>query len=144
VADGRIPVGALPPGYPARARSFSSAIFYFLTSERDSFSALHRLRADEVYHFYLGDAVGMLQLDPDGSSRHVILGTDILSGQQVQTLVPHGVWQGSHLMPGGSFALLGCTVAPAFEQSDFEAGSKEILSAQYPHERDLIAALTRV
>ena len=56
-----------------------SAIFFFLTA--NAYSHLHRLPTDELYHFYLGDPVELLELFPDGSSRRVILGQDILSGR---------------------------------------------------------------
>jgi predicted cupin superfamily sugar epimerase len=109
----------------------------------DTFSALHRLRGEEVFHFYLGDPMEMLQLAPDGSGRLVLLGTDLLSGQQPQTVVPAGVWQGSRLRPGGAFALLGTTMAPGFDFADFEAGKREQLQTQYPNFADLIERLTR-
>src|SRR5262245_48316309 len=112
---------ALPARYGA-ARNHSTAIYYLLTPT--TFSALHRLKSDEVFHFYLGDPVRMLQLAPDGSGQTVVLGQDVLAGQQVQTMVPHGVWQGSLLEPGGKFALLGCTVAPGFDYADYEHGAR--------------------
>src|SRR3990172_3020643 len=88
----KIPRSALPRRYRSD-KVFGTAIYYLLTSEADSFSALHQLPTDEVYHFYLGDPVEMLLLDPDGASRRVVLGQDILRGQQVQFVVPRGVWQ---------------------------------------------------
>ena len=74
-----------------------TAIYYLLTDDPDSFSALHRLPTDEVYHFYLGDPVEMLMLHEAGRVEHVTLGQDILGGQRVQHVVPHGVWQASRL-----------------------------------------------
>jgi predicted cupin superfamily sugar epimerase len=78
----------------------------------DTFSALHRLASDEVFHFYLGDPVEMLQVWPDGSHRVVLIGTDLAAGERPQVVVPRGIWQGARLRPGGRFALLGTTVAP--------------------------------
>ncbi len=135
-----LPPGALGPGWPG-PRSLATAIYYLLTPE--SFSALHRLRADEIFHFYLGDPVEMLQLWPDGSGRTVMLGTDLAAGIRPQVVVPAGVWQGSRLVPGGSLALLGSTVSPGFDLADCEAGSRETLLAAYPAFRQSIAALTR-
>src|SRR5438552_12492651 len=106
-----IEAGALPARYAA-ARSQSTAIYYLLTP--GTFSALHRLASDEIFHFYLGDPVRILQLAADGTGRTIVLGPDLLAGQQAQVLVRRGVWQGSMLEPGGRFALLGCTVAPGF------------------------------
>ena len=85
----------------------------------------------------------MTLLYPDGSSRQVILGQDIFHGQQVQFVAPHGVWQGTRLVTGGKFALIGTTMAPGYSGEDFEHGSRAALLAQYPHERERILALTR-
>lgn len=139
-SEEHIPPGALPNRYHA-ARSFGTAIYYVLTP--DTFSAMHRLLTDEVYHFYLGDPVEMLQLRPDGSSKVVTLGPDILSGMQPQLVVPRGVWQGSRLAPGGEFALLGTTMSPGFDPADFELGQREALLKAYPESHELIVALTR-
>ncbi|MCI0464757.1 MAG: cupin domain-containing protein [Gemmataceae bacterium] len=133
------PAAALPQRYGS-PRSASTAIYYLLTP--GTCSALHRLATDEVFHFYLGSPVRMLQLLPDGQGREIILGPDLLRGQSPQVVVPRGVWQGSLLEPGGDFALLGCTVAPGFDYSDYEGGSRESLLARYPAFADLITRLT--
>jgi hypothetical protein len=96
-----------------------------------------------VYHFYLGDPVELLLLFPDGAGRRVVLGPDILHGQQVQFVAPRGVWQGSRLLPGGRFALLGTTMAPGFDPTDYEGGRRHELLARYPDHAALIRALTR-
>jgi uncharacterized protein len=108
-----------------------------------AFSAFHRLPTDEVYHFYLGDPLEMTLLFPDGSSQQVILGQDLLGGQRIQFAVPRSVWQGSRLLPGGRFALVGTTMAPGFTNPDYEHGDRTILLAQYPDQREHILALTR-
>jgi predicted cupin superfamily sugar epimerase len=138
-SEERIPPSALPDRYRA-ARSFGTAIYYLLTP--DTFSAMHRLLTDEVYHFYLGDPVQMLQLWPDGSSQVVALGPDLLNGMRPQVVAPRGVWQGSRLAPGGQFALLGTTMAPGFDPADFEPGQREMLLQAYPQSQELITALT--
>lgn len=130
----------LPPRYDS-ARRFSSAIYYLLTP--DTFSALHRLKSDEIYHFYLGDPVTLLLLHADGRSESVVLGQDIKAGQRVQFAVPWECWQGSYLQPGGSFALMGTTVSPAFHDADFELGHRSALVRAYPESRALIERLTR-
>ncbi|MCI0682461.1 MAG: cupin domain-containing protein [Gemmataceae bacterium] len=130
---------ALPERYGG-PRAASTAIYYLLTAT--TYSALHRLQSDEVFHFYLGGPVTMLQLLPDGAARTVILGPDLRAGQQVQVVVPRGVWQGSLLEPDGEFALLGCTVAPGFEYADYEGGRRDLLLAQYPQAAELIRRLT--
>ncbi|MFC1799564.1 cupin domain-containing protein [Candidatus Eisenbacteria bacterium] len=136
----RIP-GGTPAGSAAGGRSLATAIYYLLTPE--TFSALHRLASDEIYHFYLGDPVEMLLLDPDGSSDTVVIGSNMLQDMRLQTVVPAGVWQGSRLMPGGEFALMGTTMAPGFDPADFELGGREELVGRYPEARDLIIGLTR-
>src|ERR1039458_5800201 len=103
-----------------------------------TFSELHRVASDEIFHFYLGDPVEMLQLWPDGSGKQVLIGTDIKSGMAPQVVVPHGVWQGARLVPGGEFALLSCTVSPGFEYADYESGSRQFLRWAYPEHRDMI------
>ena len=133
------PASALRPRYGSDRRA-STAIYYLLTPS--TFSAIHRLQSDEVFHFYVGDPVVMLQLLPDGSSKSVVLGSDVLAGQQPQVVVPHGVWQGSMLQPGGAFALLGCTVAPGFDYADYEGGSRADLVARYPAFAAQIVQLT--
>jgi predicted cupin superfamily sugar epimerase len=134
-----IPRKALPQRYHGK-RSFGTAIFYLLTPE--TFSQLHKLESDEVFHFYLGDPVTMLQLRPDGSSEVLTLGQDIVGGQRLQVVVPAGTWQGSFLNEGGEFALLGCTVAPGFEYDDYETGSRGDLLKGFPEQEELIVRLT--
>jgi uncharacterized protein len=130
---------ALPAQYNGR-RSLATAIYYLLTPA--TFSALHRLRSDELFHFYLGDPVEMLHLRPDGSAGVTMLGTDFQAGMRPQALVPSGTWQGARLQAGGEFALLGCTVAPGFEYQDYEHGSRSALLARYTAYSRLIEALT--
>jgi predicted cupin superfamily sugar epimerase len=90
----------------------------------------------------MGDAVEMLQLPPDGTGRTVVLGSDLRAGMRPQVIVPRGVWQGSRLMTGGAFALLGATVAPGFEFADYEHGRRDDLLRLGPQFRDRILALT--
>ncbi|MCL6590852.1 MAG: cupin domain-containing protein [Firmicutes bacterium] len=122
------------------AKPLSTAIYYLLTP--DTCSLLHRLPSDEIYHFYLGDPVIMLQLYPDGGAQTVILGPDLAAGQQIQVIVPQGVWQGAYLKEGGDYALLGTTMAPGFDYSDFEAGKRDELFKKYPAQKKLIRRLT--
>jgi predicted cupin superfamily sugar epimerase len=129
------------PGRYGGGRDLGAAIYYLLTP--DSFSAIHRLATDELYHFYLGDPVEMLRLFPDGSSDTLTLGPNILGNMVLQLLVPRAVWQGARLAPGGRFALLGTTTAPAFDPADYEHGERDRLIKTYPAARDMIIALTR-
>lgn len=130
---------ALPSRYNGD-RAFGTAIYFLLAP--DTFSALHRLKSDEVYHFYLGDPVTMLLLHPNGESEVIVLGQDIEAGQRLQTVAPRGSWQGSFLQPGGAFALMGTTMAPGFDPADFAIGDRQALVCTYPDRRSLIERLT--
>jgi uncharacterized protein len=141
-SSGIIPVESLPPEYSSQSgRSLGTSIYYLLTA--DTFSEMHRLPTEEVFHLYLGGPVRMLQLFAGGASRELVLGTDILGGQQPQVIVPAGVWQGSRLEPGVEFALLGATMAPGFDYADYEQGRRSVLAGLYPDQADLIHVLTR-
>lgn len=129
----------LPERYGAR-RSFGTCIYYLLTG--DTLSRLHRLKSDEIFHFYLGDPVRMLHLYPDGSSDVLTLGHDVVNGEHVQVVVPRGTWQGAVLVEGGEFALMGCTVAPGFDFADYETGDRAELLARWPDRAELIEQLT--
>lgn len=133
----------LPARYAGLDHACGSAILMLFTADPDSFSALHRLATDEIYHFYLGDPIEITLLYPDGSFRSVTLGQDVLAGEMVQFVIPAGVWQGSRLKAGGRYALFGTTMAPAFQIEDFEAADRASLSERYPEAREQIAALTR-
>ena len=123
------------------ARAVSTAIYYLLTAE--CFSALHRVAHDELFHYYAGSPLVLYQIDADGEGRRDIVGPDVLEGQQPQRRVPAGVWQGAHLLAGGSYSLVGCTVAPGFDFGDFEMAQRDELVRQYPGRRAWIERLTR-
>lgn len=142
-SDGMCPGDRLPARYAGLDHAFGSAILMLFTDDPDSFSALHRLTTDEIYHFYLGDPIELTLLYPDGDFQTVTLGQNVLAGEQVQFVIPAGVWQGSRLKPGGSYALFGTTMAPAFQVEDFAAAERESLLAAYPGARERIVALTR-
>jgi predicted cupin superfamily sugar epimerase len=126
---------------PRGARPTGTAIYYLL--EAGTFSEMHVLDSDEVFHFYLGDPVEMLQLYEDGRSALFILGQDLPAGQHVQLVVPAGVWQGTRLVGEGKVALLGCTVTPGFDYADYRNASYEELAARWPAEAERIRKLTR-
>lgn len=133
-----LPAGAVPTH--AGPRSVSTAIYYLL--KPGHVSELHVLPGDEVFHFYLGSSVRMLQLWPDGSGKEVVLGSDITAGQVPQLVVPGGVWQGTRLVGGDGFALLGCTVAPGFDYADYRSAARAELVAKWPAFADEITRLT--
>jgi uncharacterized protein len=133
-----IPKSCLPDRYGS-PKSFSTAIYYLITPT--TFSSLHKLPTDEVFHFYLGDPVEMLQLFEDGTGRIVKIGSDIENGCSLQVVVPKHTWQGSRLVAGGEFALMGTTMAPGFDFEDFVAPDKNELMRRYPEFSAMIQEL---
>lgn len=121
-------------------RPACTAIFYLVTP--DSFSKLHRVKQDEIFHFYLGSPVEMLQISPTGKLQRFILGPDLVNAQKLQLVVPKLTWQGTKLCKGGEWALMGCTIAPGFEFEDLEIKSCEELSQLYPTHATAIKQFT--
>lgn len=122
-------------------RIASTAIYYLVTPE--SFSALHRVKSDEIFHFYAGDAVEMLQINEAGEGQYITIGSNIVNGEVPQVLVEKGIWQGTRLKDGGRWALMGTTVAPGFEFDDYENGDREKLLQLFPQLREDIVRYTR-
>jgi len=134
----QLPENLLP--HHSGGRALSTAIYYLLRAGQ--VSELHMLSSDEIFHFYLGQPVSMLQLYPDGSGREMILGQDLMAGQLPQVVVPAGVWQGSRLLSDTGFALLGCTVAPGFDYADYRRGCRTELIQRWPAFAQTITLLT--
>ena len=122
-------------------RPYGTAVYYLI--EEETFSEMHMVASDEIFHFYLGDPVQMLLLYPSGRSALLTLGPDLQAGQRPQILVPAGVWQGEWLAEGGKLALFGCTVTPGFDFADYRSGKYEELAAGWPAEAARIRGLTR-
>jgi predicted cupin superfamily sugar epimerase len=122
-------------------RHVSTAIYFLETP--DGFSALHRIKSDEIYHFYAGDPVEMIQIDNSGTLSRFLLGSDILNNQSPQVVVAKGIWQASKLKAGGRWALMGTTVAPGFEFEDFELGDRNQMLQQFPQLSQYILSYTR-
>ncbi len=125
----------------ANGGPLGTAIIALYCEEPYSVSLFHRLSVDEVWHFYAGDPLRLVLLYPDGSSREVIMGNDFEAGQAVQFVVPAGVWQAGHMLAGGRYSLYGCTMAPGFNSSIFEGGSRSQLLAAYPQRAEDIRRL---
>ncbi len=123
------------------SKDVSTCIYFLLTGE--SFSAFHRLPSDEIWHFYSGDPVDLYTIDEGGLLTVHKLSSQISLGTAPQVVVKSGIWQAANLAEGGSFALLGCTVAPAFDFEDYEHGRRENLLESFPQHRDEIMKLTR-
>ncbi len=131
---------ALPPQFTG-ARPVSTAIYFLL--EGENFSAFHRLRSDELWHFYAGSPIAVHVIDPDGAYSEIQLGSDPEAGEVLQAAVKAGRWFASRVRDPRSFALAGCTVAPGFDFADFKLGKRSELVGLYPQHRNLIESLTR-
>ena len=130
----------LPPRYNG-PRPFSTAIYFLL--EHPDFSAFHRLRSDEIWHFYAGASLTLWLISPKGVLSSLSLGPDPNQKHNFQAVVPAGHWFAASLDAPRAYALVGCTVAPGFEFADFELAQREELSRRFPQHRRLIERLTR-
>ena len=137
-----IPAASLPARYGGPRRA-GSAILALVT--RADFSAMHRLATDEIWHFHAGDPIEMLLLHPDGRERLLVLGPDVLADQHPQVTVPAATWMGARPLRHApdAYSLFGTTMAPGFDDRDFEPGYRDLLQAAHPAVADLIAELTR-
>ena len=131
---------ALPAEFMG-ARVASTAIYFLLDGK--NFSAFHRLRSDEVWHFYVGEVLIVHVIDLAGRYSSIRLGRDPDAGEVLQAVVPAGCWFASHVADWKTFAVVGCTVAPGFDFEDFEMGKRVELAARYPLQREVIERLTR-
>ena len=121
-------------------RTYSTSIYYLLKG--GEFSAFHRIKSDELWHFYDGDAVRIHIIEKAGDYSAVRLGRNIEQGEVLQFTVPHSTWFAAEVEKQGSFALLGCTVSPGFDFEDFEIGKREELCRLYPLLKKTIIKLT--
>jgi len=129
------------PGGGTQQRNVCTAIYFLL--EAGNFSAFHRIQSDEIWHFYAGQALEVLELLPSGEMCCTRLGPDILRGELPQYVVPANTWFASRVADGGTFSLVGCTVAPGFDFADFRLARREDLLASFPQHRQVITELTR-
>lgn len=133
------PLAALPPGFTGD-RSFCTSIYFLL--QQDQFSAFHKIKSDEVWHFYYGDALIVYEIDAKGALIEHRLGSDPDNNECFQCVIAAGNWFAARLAPGGSYALVGCTVSPGFDFADFELANRAALAAAYPQHEGLIKELT--
>ncbi len=121
-----------------------TAIYYLITE--DNFSGLHTVDMDEIFHFYAGSAVEMFQIHQDGRGETIRIGNDLLNGEVPQVIVPKDVWQGTKLADPkpGAWALLGCTVSPAFQFEKFHIKNRDELKKMFPQHADMISKFASV
>ncbi len=131
-------------GLPERfgkKRALSTAIYFLL--EAGNFSAFHRIKSDECWHFYAGDPLEVLVLSEENNLQVIRLGNNPEAGELFQYVVPAGCWFASRPAAGSSFSFVGCTVSPGFDFDDFELASASILSREYPAQQGIIQSLCR-
>ncbi len=122
-------------------RSISTSIYYLLDGTQ--FSAFHRLKSDEIWHFYIGSSVTIYTINNMESLSEVNLGSNIEKGELFQFQVRAESWLAATVNDNSSYALLGCTVSPGFDYPDFELGDRKKLVERYPQHRSIIEKLTR-
>lgn len=130
---------ALPEAFSG-PRSFSTAIYFLLL--KDLFSAFHRIKSDECWHFYEGDSLHVHVLHLNGEYELIKLGRDSANGEVYQAIVPAGAWFASESM--GEYSFVGCTVAPGFDFNDFELAQENNLIDKYPSYTEIIKRLCRM
>jgi len=139
-ASGIIPGNALPDGFTGDRR-FSTCIYYLL--ENGDRSVFHRLRSDECWHFYGGQALLIHVIDAAGRYSCIRLGNDLMNGENLQFVVPASTWFASEPASGSTFSLAGCTVAPGFDFADFEIASQKDLLGKFPAHTGVVQRLCR-
>jgi hypothetical protein len=139
-ADLILPKDALPSQFTG-SRAASTAIYFLLDGE--NFSAFHRLRSDELWHFYIGASLVVHLIDAKGVYSEIQIGRNPEADEVLQASVKAGCWFASRVRDGKSFALVGCTVSPGFDFEDFELAKREELARRYPQHRDVIEKFTR-
>lgn len=138
-SDEEIAGGHLPERYSG-SRHHSTSIYFLLTS--DTFSAFHRIKSDELWHFYVGSPVTIYMIDDKGMYSEIKLGRDIDAGEVFQCVIPKSVWFGAKVNSADSFCLVGCTVAPGFHFDDFELAERDELLKLFPQYKEIIERLT--
>ena len=139
-SEEQIPAESLPRRFGAN-RAFSTAIYFLL--EQGNFSAFHRIKSDECWHFYAGDPLLIFIIEQNGGLKIISLGNDFEKGQLFQYVVPANCWFASRPAPESEFCFVGCTVSPGFEFEDFELAMATELLAIYPQHKERIKELCR-
>ncbi len=134
-----IPAGALPDRFDGD-RTFSTAIYFLL--ESDQISAFHRIKSDEVWHFYSGSSLTIHIIDDQGGYVQQGLGGNLEADESFQAIIPAGSWYGASVNTPDSYSLVGGTVAPGFDFADFELAKRDELLRNYPGHGEIIERLT--
>ncbi|MHA7058127.1 cupin domain-containing protein [Aquimarina sp. M1] len=139
-SDGVIPRSALKEGFSGD-RNYCTAIYFLLTSE--NFSAFHRIKQDEMWHFYGGSSLYVHVITAEGNYTRHVVGINLDQGEFPQLVVPAGCWFASSVKEAEGYSLVGCTVSPGFDFEDFKLAERKILTTQYPQHTKIISQYTR-
>jgi len=134
------PSAALPVSFTGN-RSFCTSIYFLLQQEQ--FSAFHKIGSDEIWHFYYGDALLVYEIDAQGKLTVHRLGSNFEKGESFQCVIAAGNWFAARIAPGGEYALVGCTVSPGFDFTDFELANGDALATLFPQHDQLIRKLSK-
>jgi predicted cupin superfamily sugar epimerase len=121
-------------------RNYSTGIYFLL--EKKHFSAFHRIKQDEMWHFYAGSTLLLHMINEKGDYRLVKIGNNINEDNFFQYVVPAGTWFASEVEDKNSFSFCGCTVSPGFDFKDFEMPSRKKLLSKFPNQQKIISRLT--
>lgn len=139
-SDEKIGCNALPDRFSGE-RNFCTSI-YFLLAEKDK-SHFHRIKSDEIWHFYSGTTLILHRIDSAGNYSSIKIGNDILADETPQAVIPHGNWFAAEVEDKNSYALVGCTVSPGFDFADFELANQKDLGENFPQHSELIKRFTK-
>ena len=120
----------------------STSIYYLLCGEQKSH--LHRLHADEIWHFYAGERLFLYSIQKDGSLSTYKLGPSVVEGDSFQICMPANQWFCAELEQPASYALVGCTMSPGFRYEDFELAPRKELLAEFPQHAQFIRRFTKM
>ena len=121
-------------------RNYSTGIYFLL--DKNQFSAFHRIKQDEIWHFYAGSTLLLHMINKDGNYKLIKIGNNIKDGQFFQYVVPAGTWFSSEVEDKNSFSFCGCTVSPGFDFRDFEMPKRKKLLSKFPNQQKIISRLT--
>lgn len=119
-------------------RNLSTGIYFLI--DQGVFSAFHRIKSDEMWHFYTGNPLIVHMIDAKGNYSNQIIGANVEKGEKLQFVVPAEVWFASEVKNGGDYSLVGCTVSPGFNFADFELAEAN-LAQKFPQHRELLLRL---
>lgn len=122
------------------SRSVSTSIYFLL--EGNQFSAFHKIKSDELWHFYDGSAIKLYLISEDGKLEIKKIGININENEVPQITIPKNMWFAAEPIYKKSYSLVGCTVAPGFDFNDFELGERKDLLKNFPQHKNLIIQFT--